>query len=462
MIVAAKLTGTATKAESLVDGNSTLAASAIVRTNVENTIRYALNIAHNSGISIGGELGFSLGVTATSNEISSLLNDVSLDIKTRTNNETTILMRFDASTKRVGIGTTTPEELLHVGGNAQIDGQLIIDSTSSNSIATAGGVEIGGNAVIGGTVALAGQLLIGPLNSGVPVPEAIMPTVTDVYDQGSPTRRYRNIYADTFVGDRFVGDLEGNLLGVALSASTLASVTEFGIVGDVTCTPVNFNGAQSQVTFTTELTNNVIIGKEATSVSYSNDRLLIFRNAGGDIGLRSISKATLTSNLATVPVGTILAYGGMVPPTGYAFCDGGELRIANFPTLFSVIGYSYKAQELLSSVEMFGLPFLNGRIPIGRDNMGGQAAHNITGIAGSTLGGTGGSESVSLVEGNMPSHSHSIDSFTEEMHFANGSGVAALARSADTEQTSSIGTGTPFVTLPPYQVVNYIIYTGVM
>jgi microcystin-dependent protein len=111
---------------------------------------------------------------------------------------------------------------------------------------------------------------------------------------------------------------------------------------------------------------------------------------------------------------------------------------------------------------MFGLPFLNGRIPIGRDNMGGQAAHNITGIAGSTLGGTGGSESVSLVEGNMPSHSHSIDSFTEEMHFANGSGVAALARSADTEQTSSIGTGTPFVTLPPYQVVNYIIYTGVM
>lgn len=459
----AKFIGTSSKTDGLVDGNTVLTANSIMQIDRENTTLYGLNVKHNSGIAVGGELGFVLSVSSSANEIGSLLNDVPLDIKVRTNNEATILTRFDATNKRVGFGTTTPLELVHIAGNTYVDGKIRTVSTLDDSITTAGGLYVGKIVHVIGDTTLGGPLYIGAMSGeGVPIAEAIMPIETNVYDQGSPLFRYRNIYAATFVGDRFVGDLEGNLLGVAQSASTLTSPTGFSVAGDIMSEEVIFNGAQSQIVLNTVLSNNVIAGKELTTVSYDNDRVLVFRNAGGDVGLRSMYKSTFVSQLALVPIGTILAFAGNTPPSGYVFCDGVELTIADYAELFSVIGYSYKAPELLSGPDVFAVPYLNGRVPVGRDDMGGHSAHVITAASGSTLGGIGGAESVTLVEGNIPSHHHEIDSFTAEFDFASGTGVAALVRSADTEETSAVGAGTSFGVLPPYQVVNYIIYTGVL
>ena len=55
-------------------------------------------------------------------------------------------------------------------------------------------------------------------------------------------------------------------------------------------------------------------------------------------------------------------------------------------------------------------PDMRGRVPIGRDDMGGTAANRITsggsGISGNVLGRSGGAETVTLSTTTMPSHNH--------------------------------------------------------
>lgn len=43
----------------------------------------------------------------------------------------------------------------------------------------------------------------------------------------------------------------------------------------------------------------------------------------------------------TVPVGTIIAYSGEVPPAGYLECDGSEVSRADYPNLFAAIGTTF-------------------------------------------------------------------------------------------------------------------------
>jgi len=56
------------------------------------------------------------------------------------------------------------------------------------------------------------------------------------------------------------------------------------------------------------------------------------------------------------------------------------------------------------------LPDLRGRMTVGRDNMGGSAANRVTtagsGIDGTTLGASGGAQSVTLTVAQIPSHNH--------------------------------------------------------
>lgn len=58
----------------------------------------------------------------------------------------------------------------------------------------------------------------------------------------------------------------------------------------------------------------------------------------------------------------------------------------------------------------FNVPDLRGRVPVGRDNMGGTAANRLTtagsGIPGIRIGATGGTDSVTLSLSQLPSHSH--------------------------------------------------------
>jgi microcystin-dependent protein len=64
----------------------------------------------------------------------------------------------------------------------------------------------------------------------------------------------------------------------------------------------------------------------------------------------SINGTTVTQlERNEVPVGTILPYVGATPPSGYLFCAGQSVNVADYPTLALLIGQQYQAT---SSIEV--------------------------------------------------------------------------------------------------------------
>lgn len=154
-----------------------------------------------------------------------------------------------------------------------------------------------------------------------------------------------------------------------------------------------------------------------------------------------------------MPAGSVTAYAGGVAPTGWLFCDGSGQLTATYPALFAAIGYTYGGGGA-----SFNLPDLRGRVPAGRDNMGGNSAGRITnggsGIVGTTLGAAGGQESVTLTINQIPSHNHTYPWYTGSGGGGTGSGGG---NSAGT--TSSVGGGQAHTNTQPTIILNYIIKT---
>jgi microcystin-dependent protein len=93
-------------------------------------------------------------------------------------------------------------------------------------------------------------------------------------------------------------------------------------------------------------------------------------------------------------VGEIRMFGGNFAPAGWMFCDGALLSIAENETLFQLIGTTYGGDGQTT----FGLPDLRGRVPIHQ----GQGP----GLQNYTLAQTGGVESVTLTQNQVPIHTH--------------------------------------------------------
>ncbi|MGE0886652.1 MAG: phage tail protein [Blastocatellales bacterium] len=83
-------------------------------------------------------------------------------------------------------------------------------------------------------------------------------------------------------------------------------------------------------------------------------------------------------------------------PKGWAFCDGQLLPLSQNTALFSLLGTTYGG----NGKSNFALPDLQGRAPM----QPGQGP----GLSLRDLGEQGGSETVSLLESEIPSHAHSL------------------------------------------------------
>lgn len=92
------------------------------------------------------------------------------------------------------------------------------------------------------------------------------------------------------------------------------------------------------------------------------------------------------------PAGIIMPFAGTVTPENYLFCDGAAVSRTTYATLFGVIGTTFGAGDGSST---FNLPDLSGRVPLGV-----SSTH--------LLGSTGGSETVTLTESELPAHVHEV------------------------------------------------------
>ncbi|MDE1149914.1 MAG: tail fiber protein [Azospirillaceae bacterium] len=93
-------------------------------------------------------------------------------------------------------------------------------------------------------------------------------------------------------------------------------------------------------------------------------------------------------------LGEIRIFAGPYVPQHWAACNGATVAISQNQALFALIVTTYGG----NGVTNFNLPDYQGRTPIGQ----GQGL----GLTNRTLGESGGTETVTLVQNNIPSHSH--------------------------------------------------------
>ncbi len=94
-------------------------------------------------------------------------------------------------------------------------------------------------------------------------------------------------------------------------------------------------------------------------------------------------------------LGTIIIWPINFAPRGWAYCQGQLLSISQNTALFSLLGTTYGGDGRTT----FGLPDMQGRVPVG-------AGHG-AGLTARTLGQKGGNEQTNLTVANLPAHTHS-------------------------------------------------------
>jgi microcystin-dependent protein len=509
-----KIWGTASSADSLNIAGNPVLASNFLRSDIATIANAPLSVRSNGGISIGSDLSFNLGTATNSTILYSKNSGNSIDFRV-TNNvgiPSTALHVDSSSSVGIGANNTAPQATLDVAGTAKISGTTSFTDTTdssalgSGSIVIAGGVSVEKRVTVGDDLTTYGQLYVNYLdNSGSPTPISILQpgsdTASGLYDIGTATRRFGAIYANTFNGNftgTFVGSVTGNVSGLA---SGLISPTTFVITGDVSSNSVSYNGQPGALpggaaTFTTSISPTFITGKTATTTSSSTDTLLVYRTGAG-AGLYKTTKASFVSNIPTVPIGAVFPFAASDKtkiPTGYLLCDGAEISIGTYSSLFEIIGYTYKRTGLLGN-NTFALPDLRGRFPLGPDNMYngikvpsyanvavtidtiGATAGRVTDSSAATVGLGSGFNQVTISTTNLPDHKHSLQSLSGTQYFAGGlpgsnsdpgtqAGLGAPLSTTgfglpNSGSVISSAIGQPLNVMNPYLTMNYIIYTGV-
>ncbi len=104
-------------------------------------------------------------------------------------------------------------------------------------------------------------------------------------------------------------------------------------------------------------------------------------------------------------------------PKGWAWCDGQLLPLSQNTALFSLLGTTYGG----NGKSNFALPDLQGRAPMHPGQGPGLSLHD--------LGETGGSETVSLLESEIPSHAHALRAASDIADLQAPAPPRSLARS---------------------------------
>ena len=200
-------------------------------------------------------------------------------------------------------------------------------------------------------------------------------------------------------------------------------------------------------------------------------------------------------NVPTVPIGAIFPFAGINVPSGYLLCDGSEVTQDEYPELFSVLQFTYKAQTQLLGLGTFALPDLRGRFPLGLDNMdngtrvpsktstaenpinidaGGGPIGRVSDTSASHLGYPGGVDKITLETKNIPDHRHNLNSGIAQYYAAGdsttlgdsasqpgfGFGTSVGSGLPNTGNVITSESSVPVSVMNPYQALNYIIFTG--
>ena len=148
-------------------------------------------------------------------------------------------------------------------------------------------------------------------------------------------------------------------------------------------------------------------------------------------------------------------------PKGWGFCDGQLLPLSQNTALFSLLGTTYGGD----GKSTFALPNLQGSAAMHPGQGPGLSLHD--------LGETGGSETVTLLESEIPAHSHSILAANFPGDVQTPQPSVSLARTGGGNSYQNVtnqnvvsmspsaltpaGSGAPHNNMQPYLTLNFCI-----
>jgi microcystin-dependent protein len=103
-------------------------------------------------------------------------------------------------------------------------------------------------------------------------------------------------------------------------------------------------------------------------------------------------------------------------PTGWAFCDGQILPLSQNTALFSLLGTTYGGDGKSN----FALPNMQGNAPMHPGQGPGLSLHD--------LGETGGSQTITLLESEIPAHAHTFRASNQQADVQAPIASVSLAR----------------------------------
>ena len=162
-----------------------------------------------------------------------------------------------------------------------------------------------------------------------------------------------------------------------------------------------------------------------------------------------------------VPTGVVLPFANENAPTDWLLCDGLRHSRAIYADLFAEIGIAFGAGDGSTT---FNVPDLRGRVPLGKDDLGGNRAYRVGSSAARQIGGGGGASTHRLSQGQMPRHSHNdgasgpfvVEWNTGSAGFNIGAGNTTTWKIWDWN-TGTAGSGYSHNNLQPYLTLAYII-----
>jgi len=157
-------------------------------------------------------------------------------------------------------------------------------------------------------------------------------------------------------------------------------------------------------------------------------------------------------------VAEIRIFGFNFAPTGWALCNGQLLPISQNTALFSLIGTFYGGD----GKSTFALPDLQGMAPMHPGQGPGLSLHD--------LGESSGSETVTLLDSEIPVHSHTLTTSQSDgtsqsaagEKLASGIGVAQYAAAGNltsmaAQSLAGSGGDQPHNNMQPYLTLNFCI-----
>jgi microcystin-dependent protein len=115
-------------------------------------------------------------------------------------------------------------------------------------------------------------------------------------------------------------------------------------------------------------------------------------------------------------------------PKGWAWCNGQLLPISQNTALFSLLGTTYGGD----GKSTFALPDLEGRAPMHPGQGPGLSLHD--------LGETGGSETVTLLEAEIPVHTHTVRASNQTADIQEPTVNATVAKASSATPFAASGT----------------------